>query len=92
MTLPKALPLDHPRVEQFRQELEDVLQRAFDEGVHLGVLVANAHRAAALMLIGFGASREQYQEMVENAWKYALEDLQTNTALIAVVEGKGAKA
>lgn len=92
MTLPKALPLDHPRVEQFRSDFEDLVVEAFESGVHIGVLIANSHRAAAMMMVGMQGSRAQFMAMAEQAWSYALEERQEMTALEDALNGNGAKA
>ena len=92
MTFPKPLPLDHPRVEKFREDLEDVVSSAFEEGVHLGILIADTHRAAAMVLIGFGGTKDDFLKMACNAWSFALEECQVITALQDASEGNGFKA
>jgi hypothetical protein len=92
MTLPKTLPLDHPRVEQFREDLEDMITTAFEEGVHIGVLIAGAHRAASMMMVGAGGTREEFLKMASNAWKFSLEEAQIAHAIEEAAEGNGAKA
>lgn len=92
MTLPASLPLNHPRVERFRSELETIFVEAFDEGVHIGVLMANAHYAAAMILAGAGGSKEDFIRLADQAWTNALEECRIIHALRDMHEGKQAKA
>ena len=92
MTLPKALPIDHPRVDEFREELEDVVVDGFESGVHAGILMANLHRAAAMLLAGMGGTREQFMDLSAAAWASALEECSLITALKHANDGLGAKA
>jgi hypothetical protein len=92
MTLPEALPMDHPRVEQFRLDMEDLFAKAFEEGVHVGILSANAQRAAAMILYGMGLPKNAFIALCDSAWEAMVEECKIAQALEDLEEGKGGKA